>query len=91
MTAYQVYEQAIKPLSTDEKMAIARLIINEVIPEPVVIEDEEQRFEYMKRLLPNIKRITFTNEDLASMKLEEKRLRCHSASQSKPTASVGMN
>ncbi len=33
MTAYQVYEQAIKPLSAEEKLAIARLIMDEVIPE----------------------------------------------------------
>jgi len=33
MTVYQVYEQAIKPLSTEEKLAIARLIIDEVGPE----------------------------------------------------------
>ncbi len=33
MTAYQVYEEAIKPLSTQEKLAIARLIIDEVVPE----------------------------------------------------------
>ena len=34
MTAYQVYEQAIKPLSAEEKLAIARLIIDEVVPNP---------------------------------------------------------
>jgi len=33
MTAYQVYEQAIKPLSAEEKLAIARLIMDAVIPE----------------------------------------------------------
>lgn len=33
MTAYQVYEQAIKPLSADEKLVIARLIMDEVVPE----------------------------------------------------------
>ena len=31
MTAYQVYEQAIKPLSAEEKLAIARLIMDEVV------------------------------------------------------------
>ncbi len=69
MTAHQVYEQAIKPLSTDEKMAIARLIINEVVPEPVPGEDEERGFEYLKRILPNIELITITDEDLAGVKL----------------------
>ena len=34
MTAYQVYEQAIKPLSAEEKLAIARLIMDEVVPNP---------------------------------------------------------
>jgi len=33
MTAHQVYEQTIKPLSTREKLTIARLIINEVVPD----------------------------------------------------------
>ncbi len=33
MTAYQVYEQAIKPLSAEEKLAIARLIMEDVVPE----------------------------------------------------------
>ncbi len=69
MTAYQVYEQAIKPLSKDEKMAIARLIINEVVPEPAPIKDEERGFEYLKRILPQIEIITITDEDLATVKL----------------------
>jgi len=69
MNAYQVYEQAIKPLSKEEKMAIARLIINEVVPEPAPIEDEERGFEYLKRILPQIELITVTDEDLASVKL----------------------
>ena len=34
MTAYQVYEQAIKSLSAEEKLAVARLIMDEVVPEP---------------------------------------------------------
>ena len=34
MTAYQIYEQAIKPLSAEEKLAIARLIMDEVVPDP---------------------------------------------------------
>ena len=33
MTAYQVYEQSIKPLSVTEKLILARLIINEIVPE----------------------------------------------------------
>ena len=73
MTVTQVYEQAIKPLSSDEKMAIARLILNDVVPEPappVPVEDAEERgFEYLKRILPQIELITITDEDLANVKL----------------------
>lgn len=31
MTAYQVYEQSVKSLSVPEKLALARLIIDEVV------------------------------------------------------------
>ncbi len=34
MTPYQVYEQAIKPLSAEEKLVVARLITDEVVPAP---------------------------------------------------------
>lgn len=34
MTAYQVYEQSVKALSVPEKLALARLIIDEVVPNP---------------------------------------------------------
>ncbi len=71
MTAYQIYEQAIKPLSTDDKMAIARLIINEVVPEPVPDASEERGFEYLKRILPQIERITLTQQDLDSVILKD--------------------
>lgn len=44
MTAYQVYEQAIKPLSVEEKLVVARLIMDEVVPnpapEPIVTHSE---------------------------------------------------
>ena len=33
MTAYQVYEESVKPLSVAEKLTLARLIINEVVPD----------------------------------------------------------
>ncbi len=77
MTATQVYEQSIKPLSADEKLAIARLIINEVVPAPepakryMPTDGEESGFEYLKRLLPNIECITLTDEDLASVVLKD--------------------
>ncbi len=32
MTAYQVYEQYVKPLSVAEKLILVRLIIDEVVP-----------------------------------------------------------
>ena len=60
MTAIQVYEQTIKPLSKDEKMVIARLIINEVVPAPVPEAQEEYGFEYLKRILPQIECISLT-------------------------------
>lgn len=34
MSVNQIYEQAIKPLSAEEKLAIARLIMDEVVPNP---------------------------------------------------------
>ena len=49
MTAYQVYEQAIKPLSAEEKLAIARLIMDEVVPNPAPepsIKPSEQTTRY---------------------------------------------
>ncbi len=36
MTAYQVYEQSVKALSVPEKLALARLIIDEVVPNPAL-------------------------------------------------------
>lgn len=49
MTAYQVYEQAIKPLSAEEKLAIARLIMEEVVPNPAPetgVKQSEQTTRY---------------------------------------------
>ena len=69
MTVTQVYEQAIKPLSAEEKLAIARLIINEVVPAPVPEAQEEYGFEYLKRILPQIECISLTQQDLDSVRL----------------------
>ena len=70
MSVTQVYEQAIKPLSSDEKLAIARLIMDEVVPAPLpAAAEEESGFEYLKRILPQIELITITDEDLANIKL----------------------
>ena len=44
MTAYQVYEQAIKPLSAEEKLAIVRLIMDEVVPN-TAIEPGTEHFQ----------------------------------------------
>lgn len=74
MTATQVYEQAIKPLSTEKKMAIARLILNEIVPEPLAEEAGESGFEYLKRILPNIELVTITDEELASVKLNSSQI-----------------
>jgi hypothetical protein len=77
MNAYQVYEQAIKPLSSDEKLGIVRLIMDEVVPVPMPADapvpagDEEQGFEYLKRILPQIERITLTQQDLDSVILKD--------------------
>ena len=48
MTAYQVYEQSIKPLSAEEKLAIARLIMDEVIPNPVLEPSVKQSEQTMR-------------------------------------------
>ncbi len=65
MTAYQVYEQTIKPLSTGEKLTIARLIIGEVASQMDAASQAEAGFDYLKRFLPQIERITVTDQDLA--------------------------
>ena len=71
MTAIQVYEEAIKPLSMTDKLAIARLILNEIAPEKVSADtpQEGSGFDYLKRILPQIERITFTDQDLAGVSL----------------------
>ena len=73
MTATQIYEQTIKPLSADEKLAIARLIITEVVPAPVPVEEEKYGFEYLKQILPQIECISLTQQDLDSVVLREER------------------
>ncbi len=49
MTAYQVYEQSVKPLSVAEKLTLARLIMDEVIPELV------RQVEVTKMTAPEVK------------------------------------
>lgn len=69
MTGYQVYEQAIKPLSSKEKLAIARMIISEIETIEPESAQPEKGFEYLKRILPQIELMTLTDEDLAKVKL----------------------
>ncbi len=63
MSAAELYEQAIKPLSTADKLPLACLILNDIAAEP------KYGFEYLKRILPNIELITVTEEDLAAVAL----------------------
>ena len=69
MNATQFYEQAIKPLSSKEKLTIARLIISEIETIEPEAAPPEKGFDYLKRILPNIERISLTDEDLAQVKL----------------------
>ena len=52
MTAVQVCEQSIKPLSAEDKLTIAQFIIDEVVPafaaSPAPTAGEEYGFEYLK-------------------------------------------
>ena len=61
MTAHQVYEQTIKPLSTREKLTIAGLIINEVALDTAPALQAGVGFDHLKRLLPQIERITLSD------------------------------
>lgn len=63
MNTAQFYEQSIKPLSSKEKLTIARLILSGI--ETI---EPEKGFASLKRMLPNIERISLTDEDLAQVK-----------------------
>ena len=67
MTVYQMYGQTIKPLSQGEKLTIARLIMNEIAPGMTPALQAETGFDYFQRLLPQIERITFTDQELAGV------------------------
>ncbi len=71
MTADQVYELSIKPLSVNEKFAIARRILNEIAPDAASANAPtlETGFDHLKRLLPQIERISLTDQDLATVAL----------------------
>jgi hypothetical protein len=66
MSATQVYEQSIKPLSSKEKLTIAWLIVSEF---ETNAPQAEAGFDHLKRLLPRIERITLTDQDLAGVTL----------------------
>lgn len=67
MTAYQVYEQAVKPLSAEEKLVVARLIMDEVVPD--IVSQAEAGYDQSNRTLPHIERISVTDEDLSAVRL----------------------
>lgn len=69
MNANQFYEQAIKPLYSKEKLTIARLIISEIETIESEAAQPEKGFDYLKKILPNIERISLTDDDLAKVKL----------------------
>ena len=69
MNTNQFYEQAIKPLSSKEKLTIARLIISEIETIELEAAQPEKGFDYLKKILPNIERISLTDEDFAKVKL----------------------
>ena len=69
MNANQLYEQAIKPLSSKEKLTIAWLIISEIETMEPEAAEPEKGFDYLQKILPSIERISLTDEDLAKVKL----------------------
>jgi len=66
MSAHQVYEEAIKPLSRGEKLAIARLIINEIAPDATLQAGSDS--DHLERLLPQTEGISFTDQNPAAVR-----------------------
>ena len=73
MNAYQVYEQAVKPLSTQDKLTLARLILDDVVPDVSAIDTPHTAsgFDRLKSILPQIERITLTDQGLAKVALAD--------------------
>jgi hypothetical protein len=70
MTTYEIYKQTIRPLAADERLQIARLILDDLAPDKAdATHQEEAGFDYLKRILPQIERITLTDRDLAGVTL----------------------
>ncbi len=67
MSAYQVYEEAIKPLSIGENLTTARLIMDEIVPD--VVPQAESGYDHLKRILPQIERISLMEQDLVGVAL----------------------
>jgi hypothetical protein len=55
-------------LSSEEKLVIGWLTMDEVVPD--VVPQAASGYDYLKRLLPQIERISFTDEDLAGVVLD---------------------
>lgn len=69
MTAIEIYQNTIKPLSVDEKLTIARLIMDDVVPPPT--ETSEEAYRRLKAILPNLERLIITDRDLAGIGIED--------------------
>ncbi|HEY3329842.1 MAG TPA: hypothetical protein VGK19_07470 [Capsulimonadaceae bacterium] len=67
-TAIDIYTENIKPLSVGEKLTIVRLIMDEVIPVPGEAVPPGT-FDNLRQFLPDIERITFTDQELAGVTL----------------------
>jgi hypothetical protein len=59
MTVNQVYNQTIRPLSRKDKLAIARMIVNDFKHET---SNDSDTFNDLKRLLPHIEHMSITDE-----------------------------
>jgi hypothetical protein len=72
MKTSELYMKTIRPLSADERLNIARLILEDLAPDHMNdFRQSETGFDYLKRLLPQIERITLSDQDLASVTLDK--------------------
>lgn len=71
MTTYEIYTQAIKPLTADERLQIARLILDDLAPDASLNTSlSTSGFDHLKQILPQIERISLTDNDLAGVLLD---------------------
>ena len=73
MTVYELYKQAIRPLPADERLHMARLILDDLTPDTDAPQ-AQAGFDALKRILPQIERITLTDRDLAGVTLNDSQL-----------------